>query len=80
MGRTSQHPIPVEIIKAAVDGDSDALSMVCDHYQKYIRYLSIRPVELSGGRKCLRVDEDMCLRLKAKLLTSIVTSFNILPK
>ena len=78
MGRYSQNPIPIDVIQAAVDGDSDALASVCDHYQKYIRYLSIRPVEQSGGRKSLRVDEDMCLQLKAKLLTSIVTSFNIL--
>ena len=80
MGRTSKNPIPIEVIKAAIDGDSDALDMVCNHYQQYIRYLSIRPIEQSGGRKILCVDEDMCLRLKAKLLTSIVTSFSILPK
>ena len=30
MGRTSKNPIPIEVIKAAVDGDSDALDMVCN--------------------------------------------------
>lgn len=78
MIRNTKEPIPLSVIQAAVEGDSEALAMVCDHYTPYIRYLAIRQTEDSCGRKHLRVDEDMCLQLKAKLLRSIVTNFRIL--
>lgn len=80
MGRFSRRSIPLEVIQAAMDGDSDALQAVCDHYKGYIRYLSTQCVSDCYGNCSFLVDEDMCCRLEAKLMYSIVTGFRILPE
>ena len=80
MGRSSGRPIPLEVIQAAMNGDSDALQAVCDHYKGYIRYLSTRCVSDCYGNCSFLVDEEMCCRLEAKLMYSIVTGFRILPE
>ena len=69
-------PIPVPVILAAVNGDEDALVA---HYQSYIRALATRPLKDDYGNTYLCVDEDMRLRLEAKLIHSIVTGFKVLP-
>ena len=65
-------PIPVPVILAAVNG-------VVAHYQSYIRALATRPLKDDYGNTYLCVDEDMRLRLEAKLIHSIVTGFKVLP-
>lgn len=45
----------------------------------YIRFLAMRPMKDEYGNEHLCVDEDMRLRLEAKLLYSIVTGFKVLP-
>lgn len=45
----------------------------------YIRFLAMRPMKDEYGNEHLYVDEDMRLRLEAKLLYSIVTGFKVLP-
>ena len=86
-------PIPVPVILAAVNGDEDApaasgravrgvaapLPAVVAHYQSYIRALATRPLKDDYGNTYLCVDEDMRLRLEAKLIHSIVTGFKVLP-
>ena len=72
--------IPLDVIIDAMDGDAEALSFILDHYRGYIRYLSIRPVKDEYGNEYLRVDEDMQHRLEAKLISSIVTRYSILPQ
>lgn len=72
-------PIPLPVILAAAEGDSDALAAVLSHYQGYIRFLAMRPMKDEYGNEFLCVDEDMRLRLEAKLLHSIVTGFKVLP-
>ena len=72
-------PIPVPVILAAVNGDEDALAAVVAHYQSYIRALATRPLKYDYGNTYLCVDEDMRLRLEAKLIHSIVTGFKVLP-
>ena len=72
-------PIPVPVILAAVNGDEDALAAVVAHYQSYIRALATRPLKDDYGNTYLCVDEDMRLRLEAKLIHSIVTGFKVLP-
>ena len=71
--------IPLPIILAAMDGDGEALAAVISHYKGYIRFLAVRPLKDEYGNEYLCVDEDMRLRLEAKLIHSIVTGFKILP-
>ena len=71
--------IPLPVILAAMDGDGEALAAVISHYKGYIRYLAMRPLKDDYGNEYLCVDEDMRLRLEAKLIHSIVTGFKILP-
>lgn len=72
-------PIPVPVILAAVNGDEDALAAVVAHYQSYIRALATRQLKDDYGNTYLCVDEDMRLRLEAKLIYSIVTGFKVQP-
>ena len=64
---------------AAAEGDERALNAVLNYYKGYIRFLAMRPMKDEYGNEHLCVDEDMRLRLEAKLLYSIVTGFKVLP-
>ena len=70
-------PIPVEVILAAMCGDTDALVTVVAHYQNYIRALATRPLKDEYGNEYLCVDEEMRLRLETKLICGIVTGFHV---
>ncbi|MFV0579853.1 MAG: helix-turn-helix domain-containing protein [Fusobacterium ulcerans] len=61
------------------EGDEKALAAILNHYKGYIRFLAMRPMKDEYGNEHLCVDEDMRLRLEAKLLYSIVTGFKVLP-
>ena len=71
-------PIPMPVILAAISGDEIALAAVILHYQGYIRVLAMRPMKDVCGNERLRVDEDMRLRLEAKLIYTIITGFRVL--
>ena len=73
MARNIREPIPLPVILAASEGDERALNAVLNHYKGYIRFLAMRPMKDEYGNEHLYVDEDMRLRLEAKLLYSIVT-------
>ena len=72
-------PIPMPVILAAISGDEIALAAVILHYRGYIRVLATRPLKDDYGNKHLCVDEDMRLRLEAKLIYAIITGFRVLP-
>lgn len=72
-------PIPASVILEAVGGDAEAIAVVVAHYQGYIRALATRPLKDAYGNEYLCVDEDMRLRLEAKLIYSIITGFKVLP-
>lgn len=78
-GPKHKEPIPLPVILAASEGDERALNAVLNHYKGYIRFLAMRPMKDEYGNEHLYVDEDMRLRLEAKLLYSIVTGFKVLP-
>ena len=71
-------PIPMTVILSAMDGDAIAIATVILHYQGYIRVLAMRPMKDAFGNEHLCVDEDMRLRLEAKLICAIITGFKIL--
>ena len=71
-------PIPMPIILAAISGDEIAIATVILHYQGYIHVLATRSLKDDYGNEHLCVDEDMRLRLEAKLIYAIVTGFKIL--
>ncbi|MFV0361931.1 MAG: helix-turn-helix domain-containing protein [Suipraeoptans sp.] len=74
-----RNTLPLPVIMAAMEGNGEALTVVLDHYKGYIRCLAMRPLKDEYGNEYLCVDEDMRLRLEAKLIHSIVTGFKILP-
>ena len=71
-------PIPMAVVLSAISGDEIALAAVILHYRGYIRVLAMRPMKDVCGNERLRVDEDMRLRLEAKLVYAIITGFKIL--
>ena len=71
-------PIPMPVILSAINGDQIALAAVILHYRGYIRVLAMRPTKDAYGNERLRVDEDMQLRLEAKLIYAIITGFRVL--
>lgn len=71
--------LPLPVIQAAIEGEGEALASIVKHYQGYIRFLAMRPLKDEYGNEYLCVDEDMRLRLEAKLIYSIITGFRILP-
>ena len=71
-------PIPMPVILSAINGDQIALAAVILHYRGYIRVLAMRPTKDAYGNERLYVDEDMQLRLEAKLIYAIITGFRVL--
>ena len=71
-------PIPMTVILSAMNGDAIAIATVILHYQGYIHVLATRSLKDDYGNEHLCVDEDMRLRLEAKLIYAIVTGFKIL--
>ena len=72
-------PIPMPVILSAINGDQIALAAVTLHYHGYIRVLAMRPLKDTCGNEHICVDEDMRLRLEAKLIYAIITGFKVLP-
>ena len=70
--------LPVPVILAAVDGDENSLVAVAAHFRRYIRGLSTRVLNDEYGNTYWYVDKDMCRRLEAKLIYSVVTGFTVL--
>lgn len=71
--------LPLSVIIAAMDGDGQALGAVLTHYRRYIRSLTTRTLIDEYGNEYYYVDEEMRLRLEARLIYCIVTDFKILP-
>lgn len=63
----------------AKSGDGQALGAVLNHYQRYIRSLATRTLTDECGNKVYYVDEEIRLRLEARLIYCIVADFKILP-
>ena len=65
--------LPLSVIDAARDGDSQAVDQVLRYYEGYINKLCTRTLYDSNGQPRVRVDEYMKRRLEIKLIHSIVS-------
>lgn len=61
--KNKERLLPFETIKAATEGDVDAMDKILKHYKPYIVKLSIR----TDGDKSY-IEEDLRERLEAKLI------------
>ena len=64
--------LPFETIKAATQGNYEAMSAVMRHYGGYIATLSMRPIRDADGIERYSVDEAIRSELEAKLATAIL--------
>lgn len=64
--------LPFHIIKAASEGDVEAIHAVLKHYEGYIARLSIRRFYDGYGQLHYCVDETLRRRLETKLITKIL--------
>lgn len=64
---------PYNIIKAATEGDVEAINRLLKHYESYITKLSTRIFYDEFGQPHYLVDEELCRRLETRLITKILT-------
>lgn len=64
--------LPFHIIKAASEGDIEAIHAVLRHYEGYIASLSTRRLYDEYGQLHYCVDETLRRRLETKLITRIL--------
>ena len=65
--------LPLSVIDAARDGDSQAVDQVLRYYEGYINKLCTRTLYDPDGQPHVRVDEYMKRRMEIKLIPSIVS-------
>lgn len=68
--------LPFHIIKAASEGNVEAINEVVDHYEGYIIKLSIRKMYDEFGQIHYCIDETLRRRLETRLITKVL-EFNI---
>ena len=64
--------LPFHIIKAASEGDVEAINTVVDHYEGYIIRLSILKMYDEYGQVHYCIDETLRRRLETKLITKVL--------
>ena len=64
--------LPFHIIKAASEGDVEAINTVVDHSEGYIIRLSIRKMYDEYGQVHYCIDETLRRRLETKLITKVL--------
>ena len=64
--------LPFHIIKAASEGDVEAINTVVDHYEGYIIRLSILKMYDEYGHVHYCIDETLRRRLETKLITKVL--------
>lgn len=65
--------LPYAVIRAAAQGDPEAIAAVLRHYEGYIAKLSQRRLRDEAGNRYLCVDETLRQRLEIKLIAGILT-------
>jgi hypothetical protein len=64
--------LPFDTIKAATQGDADAMNTVTKHFSGYIAKLSVRPMRDEYGNERYVVDENIRCQLEAKLAAAVL--------
>lgn len=64
--------LPFHIIKAASEGDVEAINTVVDHYEGYIIRLSIQKMYDEYGQVHYCIDETLRRHLETKLITKVL--------
>lgn len=72
----SEKLIPYEVIIAAKNGDSEAMSQILHHYEPYIIRCSQRTLYDEYGNQYQVVDEEIKNRIQAKLMFQIIYDFD----
>ncbi len=74
--QAEQGLLPYPVILAAQKGEPEAIEIVLQHYDRYIRELSKRKFRDEQGNVYYGVDKDIHDRLQAKLIRAVL-SFQI---
>ena len=69
--------IPRNVIDGAVEGKTEDLAFVLGYFSGYITKLATRTLKDDYGNEYVYLDENLRLRLEAKLICSIVSYFDI---
>ncbi len=72
MSNNKNYLLPVHVIKAAADGDVEAINYILKHYDGYIAKLATRKFYDEYGQSYYGVDPDLKRRLETKLITKIL--------
>ncbi len=76
IGNTEQDErglLPYPVIIAATKGDPEAMKMVVQHYESNIAYLSVRKLRDERGNTYYGIDEDICDRLRSRLMRAVLS-------
>lgn len=65
------------VIDGAVEGKAEDLAFVLGYFSGYITKLATRTLKDDYGNEYVYLDENLRLRLEAKLICSIVSNFDI---
>jgi len=76
--QAEEHKLPpFEVIKTASQGDPEAVMKILEHYNKYIKTMSIRKYYDENGYTAFFVDDTLRKRLEIALALA-VSKFNII--
>jgi hypothetical protein len=69
----TKEPLPLSVITAATDGDTEAVRAVLKHYEGYILTLSMKRLRDEDGNTYLFADEELRRELETRLITKVLT-------
>ncbi len=72
--RKGRELLPLPVIRAARDGDAEAIACILRYYEGYINKLCTRTLYDGSGSPYVCLDEYMKRRLEIKLIHAIVTT------
>lgn len=64
--------LPYSVILMAVQGDSQAMDQVVNHYKGYTISLAQRKIVDENGNTALIVDDEWKRRIELKLITAVI--------
>lgn len=76
IGNTEQDErglLPYPVIIAATKGDPEAMSIVIQHYESEMSYLSMRALRDERGNTYYGIDEDIRDRLRSHLMRAVLS-------